>query len=190
MADAGDTEGMSYAEFGAVIGRTKQRVGQLVAEGRIPTLTNGKIDAAAAQAALRAAAERASAASAMGAGADGAGGAADAKEARNLLALRRETLDYHERVGRLVDAHGAAAAQVDVARKLRDRLAALAERIAPDLVGVDEPRVIAARLRAALLEALTGLADDLEAEAERAEPRERAAELELAEAEAEGEGEE
>lgn len=163
--------GSSYAEFGAIIGRTKQRVGQMVAEGKIPTLPSGKIDTDRALAAIREAALRAAAA--IGAMPEGAGAGASLatpQEQRQILALRRETMDYLERAGRLTDANAVALAQGEIFRRLRDRILGLARRIGEECAGAAEPRIAEARARALLLEALSGVADELDGEAERLEP--------------------
>lgn len=181
--EAGEPVGLSYAEAGAEIGVTKQRIGALVAQGRIPLLPSGKIDAAAWRLARQEAADRAAAAVGAAGGGAGSGAGArpalSAREQRDELALLRETAEFLEKARRLTDAAAAETATLELFRRLRDSfLVKVARRIGEECAGEDAPRALETKAKGIMAEELSAFADELEAIADDAEPLELAGERE------------
>lgn len=87
-------------------------------------------------------------------------------EAQIALARARQRkveLDIAEREGVLVEKAEVEQAQFDTARRLRDRLLSIPQRLGPKLVaGVDDERTAAALVRDAIMEVLNEAADDLD----------------------------
>lgn len=156
---------MSQRAYARHRGVTHRAVQKALASGRITATPDGRIDSALADA-LWDANTRPS----VNASQRGIADYAEARALREHYRAELARLEYEQRSGKLVDASAVQAAAFGEARRARDLLLTMPDRVAPIIVGLDDAaevhRIIAAEVERALHELSGSRAERYAAESE------------------------
>lgn len=162
------TNHLTQSEFAAHIGKDKSYVSRLKGKGRlvmVQTDVGERVDVVASMALLAATADPARGAdtSSKGKGADRIGNATyNEARARNEHAkAQMAELDLAVKQGKLVDAEEARLFSADMAATFRGALEILPDRLAPELVPLNDTEVVRAVLVENFEQVLTDIADKI-----------------------------
>ena len=129
---------LTQAEYARRRGVSRQAVSKAVKKGRIPTV-KGKIDPSVADREFEANADRQHTLKAASESPPAAPNYSSSRAIREAFMANLARLDYQKRTGALVSAEEVKTAAFNTARKARDLLLALPDRLAPVLAGLDDP---------------------------------------------------
>jgi hypothetical protein len=176
------SELVSQSEYARRKDVSRQYINRLVAQGKIPTDEQKRIDPELADAVLAQLADPARRLDSGGAepeyepvtaeayedeaagGAPAAGGHtsfAKFRSAREAYQAKLAQLDYEERAGKLVKKDEVEREAFDVSRQLRDRFLSLPQELAGTLVGMADEKEIAKFLRAKIRDTLMDASNDV-----------------------------
>jgi len=129
---------LTQAEYARRRGISRQAVSKAVKKGRIPTV-KGKIDPSVADRELEANADPQQSVKPSSETLPAAPNYSNSRAIREAYLANLARLDYQKRTAALVSAEEVKVAAFNAARKVRDLLLALPDRLAPVLAGLDDP---------------------------------------------------
>lgn len=150
-----EPEGLTQRQAAERIGKSQPWISRMVQAGELRLLPGGRIDPQSLVTIDTSSRKR----SAGPVRSSGGLTLVQARLEREKWNGRQAALDYHERVRNLVAMKDVEAAQIDVARRVRERFLGVAARVAPDIVGLGDARIIESRLRRVLLDELRELTE-------------------------------
>ena len=151
----------TQSEFAAILGKDKSYVTRLKQAGRLVLAEDGRVDVEASKALIAETSDPSRAAPSAPAVKVHQSTFNDARTRNELAKAQTAELDLAVKLGKLVDAEEARLFAADLAASFRGSLEILPDRIAPELVQLNDTETIRAVLVESFEQVLTDIADKI-----------------------------